>query len=113
MKISGQGWDTQNVAARHEEMFTKLDRDGDKKITKDEMKAAMSERGGGAARPEGGPSLDEIFTRIDTNGDGGIDQDEQAEFQASFEKRLEGATNYDQSGGLTVSLGQSRTLGVA
>jgi Ca2+-binding EF-hand superfamily protein len=184
MKISGQGMNTQEIAARNEQLFAKLDRDGDKKVTKDEMKTAMSERGG-AGRPEGGPSLDEIFSRIDTNGDGGIDKEEndafaassasrrpmappdpaklaqhlfgkgdtdgdgkltkaeltsvlpkhdssdaldalfedadgdgdgaitQAEFQTSLEKRLEPATNYDKSGGVMVSVGQSRTLGVA
>jgi Ca2+-binding EF-hand superfamily protein len=87
MKVSGQGWNTQNVAARHEELFAKLDRDGDKKITKDEMKTAMSERSSGAGRAGGAPSLDEIFSRIDTNGDGGIDQEENEAFATSMASR--------------------------
>jgi Ca2+-binding EF-hand superfamily protein len=110
MKVSGQGWNSQNVAARHEELFAKLDRDGDKKITKDEMKTAMSERSRGAGRAEGAPSLDEIFQDADGDGDGAITQ---AEFQASLEKRLEHAPKYDKSGGITVSSRESRALGVA
>jgi Ca2+-binding EF-hand superfamily protein len=114
MKISGQGWNAQDAAARHEEMFGKLDRDGDKKITKDEMKAAMSERGGGAKRAEGGPSLDEMFSRIDTNEDGAIDQDEHKAFASSLaSRRPQGPPDYDKSGAVTVSTGESRTLGVA
>jgi Ca2+-binding EF-hand superfamily protein len=111
MKISGQGWSTQDVAARHEELFTKLDRDGDKKVTKDEMKTAMAERGGAAGRPERGPGLDEIFSRIDTNGDGGIDQDENDAFVTSLASRR--GASYDRSGGITVSSSESRSLGVA
>jgi Ca2+-binding EF-hand superfamily protein len=87
MKIGAQGFNLQDIAAKRDELFKKLDQDGDGKIGKDELKTAMSNRAGGANRPEGGPSLDDIFSRIDTNGDDAIDKDEHDAFLSSIESQ--------------------------
>jgi Ca2+-binding EF-hand superfamily protein len=56
-----------------QQMFSKIDTDGDGKHSKEEISAMI------ANGPQGGPSVDEIFSRADTDGDGSISQ---IEFEA-------------------------------
>lgn len=53
-----------------QQMFSKIDTDGDGKHSKEEISAMI------ANGPQGGPSVDEIFSRADTDGDGSISQTE-------------------------------------
>merc|ERR1719375_3024537 len=55
-----------------DEMFKKLDADGDGKITKDEFRAAMEKKG---LSPE---EIDEMFKKLDADGDGIISPEEWA-----------------------------------
>lgn len=77
--ISGVGNGSSHLAAMEElrqKRFQKTDTDGDGKITRDELKAAIPDKGKG-------PGVDEIFTKVDTNQDGVIDQAEDTKaFQA-------------------------------
>jgi Ca2+-binding EF-hand superfamily protein len=70
----------------HESFFTKMDTDGNGKVTKEEMKAAFEARSkgpeGAGAPPKGAPSIDDLFAKIDTNGDGAIDEAEDNAFRA-------------------------------
>jgi Ca2+-binding protein (EF-Hand superfamily) len=73
------------------------DKDGDKKLTKEEFAAAQKEsdaprqplaQGGGPGRPGGGQfNPREIFARLDTNKDGKISKDEaQGPFKENFDR---------------------------
>src|SRR5690348_2276544 len=85
MTISGSG-NTQDIATARQELFQKLDTNGDGKISKDELGAALaSEQSAGSASSKA-PSLDDLFSRIDTNGDGSIDQSENDAFLSSIQK---------------------------
>jgi Ca2+-binding EF-hand superfamily protein len=53
-----------------QQMFNKIDTDGDGKHSKEEISAML------ANGPQGGPGVDEIFSRADTDGDGYISQTE-------------------------------------
>jgi hypothetical protein len=61
------------MAQMRQQMFNKIDTDGDGKHSKEEISAMI------ANGPQGGPGVDEIFDRADTNEDGYISQ---AEFDA-------------------------------
>ena len=78
MTISGSSVNTQDTAVARQDIFKKIDQDGDGKITKDELKTALANRPGG--NDGKGPSLDDLFSRIDTNGDGSIDESENSAF---------------------------------
>jgi Ca2+-binding EF-hand superfamily protein len=67
--IRGHACGRQNMEAVRLSRFKKIDQDGDGKITKDELKAALPRDGRG-------PSVDDIFSKVDTNQDGVIDQAE-------------------------------------
>lgn len=60
---------TQDLTALRQKRFSKIDQDGDGKITKDELQAARPQNGKG-------PSVDDIFSKVDTNQDGAIDEGE-------------------------------------
>jgi Ca2+-binding EF-hand superfamily protein len=66
--ISG-GSNGMDVSAMWQEMLKRTDKDGDGKISKEEMQAGMPAKGGG-------PGVDDIFSKIDTNADGYIDESE-------------------------------------
>lgn len=71
---SGSAWSFQSVKAlsntqRHKEMFTKLDTDGDGKVSKAELKA------GGPADKKN-VDIDSVFTNTDTDNDGYISETE-------------------------------------
>jgi len=69
--ISGSNSLTQSYMAQmRQQMFNKIDTNGDGKHSKEEI-SAMAANG-----PKGGPSVDEIFSRADTDGDGYISQTE-------------------------------------
>lgn len=90
MTIGGSGLNvqTQDTAAARQDLFNKLDQDGDGKVTKDELKTALANRPGASGAGAGnGPSLDDLFNRIDTNGDGSIDQSENNTFLDSVKKQ--------------------------
>ena len=82
------GRESMRIEANQQDMFRRIDANGDNKITKDEMKANAPQAGpppDGAPRPVGDrasrpPSLDELFSRIDADGDGGISMDEHDAF---------------------------------
>jgi Ca2+-binding EF-hand superfamily protein len=72
--ISGSSSLTQSYMAQmRQQMFNKIDTDGDGKHSREEISAMI------ANGPQGGASVDEIFSRADTDGDGYISQ---AEFEA-------------------------------
>ena len=71
--------------ANAQQLFQKIDTDGDGRITKDEMKASAPK---GGSRP--GPSIDSLFSQIDTDGDGGIDETENQAFLESAKSRRHG-----------------------
>jgi Ca2+-binding EF-hand superfamily protein len=69
--ISGSSSLTQSYMAQmRQQMFNKIDTDGDGKHSKEEISAMV------ANGPQGGPSVDEIFSKADTDGDGYISQSE-------------------------------------
>jgi Ca2+-binding EF-hand superfamily protein len=120
MKISGSEWNAQDAAQRQQDVFKKIDADGDGKVTKDELKTFLSSKSGGANSPAGAPSIDDIFSRIDTNGDGTIDESENASFMQSMKshhhhhQQQQQQGTYTQSGTLSVSTpADSKPLGDA
>jgi len=70
--------------ARHrdsaQDIFKKIDQDGDGKVTKDELENRAGEPARRRRANSNGPSLDDLFSRIDTNGDGSIDESENNAF---------------------------------
>jgi Ca2+-binding EF-hand superfamily protein len=69
--ISGSSSLTQSYMAQmRQQMFNKIDIDGDGKLSKNEI-SVMAAKG-----PKGGPSVDEILSRADTDGDGSISKSE-------------------------------------
>ena len=80
MGVSAIGQSGDMAATRKEMMqnlFKKLDTDGNGTISKDELqKAADQRKADGKGAPANAPSVDDIFKSADTNGDGGISQDE-------------------------------------
>jgi Ca2+-binding EF-hand superfamily protein len=115
MKISSSDWNTQDLAAKQQDFFKKMDTDGDGKVTKDELKTFLSDKSGGAKAPQGAPSIDDIFSRIDTNGDGSIDESENTSFMQSMKSHHpHHQGTYSQNGQLTPSTStDSRPLGEA
>jgi Ca2+-binding EF-hand superfamily protein len=67
------------AAQRQQDMFKRLDTDGDGKITEKELKSGIPENGKG-------PSAAEILKQIDTNKDGSIDKGENDAFMTKMEK---------------------------
>jgi Ca2+-binding EF-hand superfamily protein len=65
---NGQGMD---MSILWQKMLKKADKDGDGKVSKAELQAAMPEDGPG-------PSADDVFRKLDTNSDGFIDEAESA-----------------------------------
>lgn len=77
-----------------DEMFNKLDANGDGSISKDELSAAV--QGSGDTQ---GPSVDEVFSAFDTDNDSAISKLESDAGLAKIAQQLqESATNQDQSG---------------
>ncbi|WP_417821433.1 EF-hand domain-containing protein [Terasakiella sp.] len=56
---------------RREEMFAKIDSDGDGQFTLEEFEAAKP-----ADAPTGGPSSAELFSQMDSDGDGSVSEEE-------------------------------------
>src|SRR5690348_552856 len=86
MTISGSCGSSQDTATQRQELFQKLDTNGDGKISKDELGAALANQQSSGGANSKGPSLDDLFSRIDTNGDGSIDQSENDAFLSSVQK---------------------------
>ena len=78
--VSGASYGVQDAAALRKQMFQKLDQDGDGKVTKDELTAAMPQDGKG-------PSVDDIFSQVDSNEDGYIDESENDAFLEKMESQ--------------------------
>jgi Ca2+-binding EF-hand superfamily protein len=74
--INGGSYRTPDLGSLRQNRFKKADQDGDGKITKDELSAAIPKNGKG-------PGVDDIFNKVDTNQDGSIDE---AEDKAAFEQ---------------------------
>lgn len=71
-------------AANAQQLFQKMDVDGDGKITKEEMKASAP-RGGSR-----GPSIDDLFNHIDTDSNGAVTETENRAFLESMKSRRSG-----------------------
>jgi Ca2+-binding EF-hand superfamily protein len=69
------------MKARQEEMFAKMDTNGDGTIDKAEFAAFAPPQGEKSGRP--GPSVDEMFAAMDSDGDGSITKTEMEAFQKS------------------------------
>jgi Ca2+-binding EF-hand superfamily protein len=67
---SSSGFSQIARAEMQQRMFSKIDANGDGKISKDELTQVM------VNAPKGGASVDDIFKQLDTNGDGSISQSE-------------------------------------
>jgi Ca2+-binding EF-hand superfamily protein len=70
--------DATKIKARQEEMFAKMDTDGDGTISKAEF-TAFAQQQKQAESTDGKPSADEIFSQMDADSDGSVSK---AEFQA-------------------------------
>lgn len=70
--------DASKLKARQEEMFAKMDTDGDGTIDKAEF-AAFGQQQQQTNAVSGMPSADEIFSQMDSDGDGSVSK---AEFEA-------------------------------
>jgi Ca2+-binding EF-hand superfamily protein len=92
--ISGLSSLTQSsMAQMRQQMFSKIDTNGDGKHDKIEL-AQMVANG-----PQGGPTVDDILSRFDTDGDGAISE---AEFEAAGppEQQMQGAGFPPMMGGM-------------
>jgi Ca2+-binding EF-hand superfamily protein len=92
--ISGLSSLTQSYMAQmRQQMFSKIDTNGDGKHDKDEL-AKMVANG-----PKGGPSVDDILSRFDTDGDGAISE---GEFEAAGppNQQMQGAGFPPMMGGM-------------
>jgi Ca2+-binding EF-hand superfamily protein len=92
--ISGTSSLTQSYMTQmRQQMFSKIDTNGDGKHDKDEL-AAMVAKG-----PQGGPSVDDILSQFDSDGDGAISE---SEFEAASppEKQMQGAGFPPMMGGM-------------
>jgi len=68
--LKGQDSGAANGAGSAQSLFSKIDTDGDGKITQSELKSALSPSGVDSA------SADALFTKLDRNGDGSVDMGE-------------------------------------
>jgi Ca2+-binding EF-hand superfamily protein len=92
--ISGLSSLTQSYMAQmRQQMFSKIDTNGDGKHDKDEL-AQMVANG-----PQGGPSVDDILSKFDTDGDGTISE---SEFEAASppEQQMQAAGFPPMMGGM-------------
>jgi Ca2+-binding EF-hand superfamily protein len=80
MRISGTNWSSESESTMRQEMFRRIDQDGDGKITKDEMVKGAPQR----ARDGAAPSVDDVFAKIDANQDGSIDEAEHNDFMSAM-----------------------------
>jgi Ca2+-binding EF-hand superfamily protein len=71
--------DTSKMKARQEEMFAKMDTDGNGTIDKAEFAAFAQQAPQTNSTTDGKPSAEEMFTQMDTDGDGSVSK---AEFEA-------------------------------
>jgi Ca2+-binding EF-hand superfamily protein len=91
-------------------MYEQADTNGDGKVTKDELKAAMPKDSNG-----NGPSVDDVFSSLDTDGDGSITSSEyvtgmqkhQEEMQARFSDLQSATSTSTSSSNTLLSLLQS------
>lgn len=82
--ISGLGGSNQSYMAQmRQQMFSRIDSNGDGKHDKDELVAMV------AKGPQGAPSVDDILSKFDTDGDGTISE---SEFEAAAppEQKMKG-----------------------
>ncbi len=76
----GTGNDAAAIQSRREQMFAKMDTNGDGKIDKSEFLAALQQN---SASGNAKLTPDQLFAKLDTNGDGTIDK---TEFMAAHHK---------------------------
>lgn len=69
-----------DASALWQDLLKKADKDGDGKISKEEMQSALPQKGRG-------PGVDEIFSKIDTNHDGYIEESENAAWVENMPKQ--------------------------
>lgn len=92
-----------------QKLFEKADTNGDGKVTKDELTAALPKRDG----QQSSSAIDDLFKNADTDGDGTISQaDLQTALQKQFQQHF---ASYDQSGSATTGSAAStpQTIGIA
>lgn len=76
----GNGMDAATIQTRREQMFAKMDTNGDGKVDKAEFLAAFQQN---SASGKAKLTPDQLFAKLDTNGDGSIDK---TEFLATHHK---------------------------
>lgn len=80
MSLAAEGTGISSASQRHQEMFTKLDTNGDQKIDVVELQA-------GAPADGRGKDAAAILAEADTNGDGKIDASENEAFLSKMESK--------------------------
>lgn len=74
-----------------DEMWNKMDADGDGQVTKSELEAFMADAPAG---PNGeAPDIDDLFSEVDSNGDGVITKDEHEAQYKKFEENMKAQAN--------------------
>jgi|WetSurMetagenome_2_1015567.scaffolds.fasta_scaffold1446258_1 hypothetical protein len=97
------------------EMFSKIDTDGDGKLSTDELNVFQQEMGKNAP-PEGAkgpkpPDASQMMSDMDTDGDGAISQDEWTTFmekmQQGRESKITTASSYSSQGASRTAISSS------
>jgi len=108
------------MAAERKEMvqnlFKKLDTDGNGTISKDELQKAVDDRKSAAGKdaPTDGPSVDDLFKSADSNGDGGISADELLKQMSMGPPRgMQGAQGAPPPGGASPPAGGAAPAGAS
>ena len=121
---------SQSAGGSTDQLFSKIDTNGDGVISKDELAKAQATMPHHHHRHHGQSSdatsqanatslFDQLFSKIDTNGDGSISKDELSAFQSKLDAQLTGSVTGSQAGATgtstttsAVSNQQSQTNGI-
>jgi Ca2+-binding EF-hand superfamily protein len=120
-----QGATTNSPSGTADQLFSKIDANGDGSISRDELAKAQatmhhhqhhSKSSNAASQATATSPLDELFGKIDANGDGSISKDELGAFQSSLEAQLTGSATsavsdqQSQAGGIRSLLTQAMSM---
>jgi Ca2+-binding EF-hand superfamily protein len=72
--INDASYGVQDTTALLQKLFKKLDKNGDSKVTKDELKTALSDANSGSTISD--TTLNDLFNKLDTDGSGSISESE-------------------------------------
>ena len=106
-----------------DELFSKIDTNGDGSISKDELAKALTathhhhhhhgKSSDATSQTNATSPLDQLFSKIDSNGgDGSISKDELSAFQSNLEAQLTGSVTGASTTTSTVSNQQSQANGI-